>query len=225
MMIHKIVAMADNPNHLILMDNETRGNIWDLKTKRMVRHLPSFTGECTSDGKLGIHAPSKGGLQLIDMKTGQVMKTLIGQVAEGVNDVQARFSDTEDHVLYYHNGLQTLRAFRISDGQLVGTLRPHSRVTTWTCDKSGQIVVIGGLDGSLLTTFLYDEKTHPDSQTALANLPSRRYLADHLNIVVDDVNSNDNSEFRNLTVLTKAVQKFKCLINKDQQSSQVCVIQ
>uniref|UniRef100_A0A1I7RSF6 Bulb-type lectin domain-containing protein n=1 Tax=Bursaphelenchus xylophilus TaxID=6326 RepID=A0A1I7RSF6_BURXY len=163
--------------------------------------------------------------QLIDLKTGQVTKTLIGQVAEGVNDVQARFTATGEHILYYHNGLQTLRAYRVNDGQLIGTLRPHSRVTTWTSDNSGQEIVMGGLDGSLLTTFLYDEKIYPDSQKSLAHLPSRRYLADHLNIVVDDPASNDNTEFRNLTVLTKAVQKFKSLINKDQQSSQVCSIQ
>lgn len=54
------------------------------------------------------------------MKTGGVMRTLIGQVAEGVNDVKAMFTSTGEHVLYYHSGHQTLRAFRVADGQLIG---------------------------------------------------------------------------------------------------------
>lgn len=118
------------------------------------------------------------------MKNGQIVKTFIGQVAEGVNDVKAQFTKTGEHVLYYHSGQQTLRAHRMSDGLLVGTFRPHSRITTWTSDESGQMIVIGGQDGSLLTSFLYDLKIYPDSQRNLAQLPSRRYLAEHLNIPV-----------------------------------------
>lgn len=125
-----------------------------------------------------------GGAQLIDMKTGQVEKNLIGRVAEGVNDVRAQFTAGGQHVLYYHSGHQTLRAFRVADGQLVGTLRPHARITTWTCDQSGQLVVVGGQDGSLLTVFLYDDKVFPEAQKQLARLQSRRYLAEHLNLPV-----------------------------------------
>ena len=77
------------------------------------------------------------------MKTGATARTLIGYVAEGVNDVRAEFTPTGKHVLYYHNGYQTLRAFRVSDGKLIGTLRPHAQITTWTCDSKGEKVVIG----------------------------------------------------------------------------------
>lgn len=53
------------------------------------------------------------------MKTGAIVKTLIGYVAEGVNDVQAEFTPTGKHILYYHNGHQTLRIFRVSDGNFI----------------------------------------------------------------------------------------------------------
>lgn len=141
------------------------------------------------------------------------MRTLIGQVAEGVNDVKVRrqrfsrsyknfnfkalFTATGEHVLYYHSGHQTLRAFRVADGQLIGklfqikkhfcvlgTFRPHARISCATSDSSGERIVIGGQDGSLLTAFLYDEKVHPEAQRSLASLPSRKYLAECLGITV-----------------------------------------
>ena len=43
------------------------------------------------------------------MKSGNTLKTLIGAVAEGVNDVTATFTPNGAHVLYYHNGHKTLR--------------------------------------------------------------------------------------------------------------------
>ena len=77
------------------------------------------------------------------MKTGAIVRTLIGYVAEGVNDVKAEFTPTGKHVLYYHNGHQTLRAFRVSDGALIGTFRPHAQITTWISDSKGEKIVIG----------------------------------------------------------------------------------
>lgn len=143
----------------VVMDGETRGAIWDVKNRKLVRNLPNFTGVCTEDGKLGLHAPNRGGLhvlnslffvnfmefslKIIDMKSGTIIRTLIGQVAEGVNDVQARFTPNGSHVLYYHSGHQTLRIFRVANGQLIGTLRPHAQITTWSCDHNGEKIAIG----------------------------------------------------------------------------------
>lgn len=118
------------------------------------------------------------------MKTGSFHRTLIGQVTEGVNSVKAMFTPTDSHVLYYHSGQQTLRAFRVIDGQLIGTLRPHAHITTWCVDPSGQRIVIGCQDGSLLTAILFDEVINLNAKQNLAILPSRRYLADHLGISV-----------------------------------------
>ncbi|KAI6183551.1 Leucine-rich repeat and WD repeat-containing protein [Aphelenchoides bicaudatus] len=224
MNIHKMLAVNSNQNHIVLMDNETRGAVWDIKNKKIVRHLPAFTGVLTQDGRLGLNAPNRGGLHVVDIKTGGVMRTLIGQVAEGVNDVKAMFTSTGEHVLYYHSGHQTLRAFRVADGQLIGTFRPHARITTWSSDSSGERIVIGGQDGSLLTAFLYDEKAHPETQRSLACLPSRKYLADFLGITVEETDESENADVRNLTIVTKAVQKFKNLTLKNQNSA-VCSIQ
>ncbi|KAI6199667.1 hypothetical protein M3Y96_00651200 [Aphelenchoides besseyi] len=224
MEIHALIPVPTSSNNLIVMDNESRGAMWDLKAKKIIRHLPTFSGMCTTNGKLGLHAPSaKGGLHIVDMKSGATVKTLIPLKCPTnccVNDVQARFTATDDHVLYYHSGQQTLRAFRVVDGQLIGTFRPHSRIITWTSDPTGEKIVIGGADGSLITAFLYDEQTHPNAQKNLAVLPSRRYLADHLGIVVDDgAETTENVDVRNLTIVSKAVQKFKGLTVKHENSA------
>lgn len=77
------------------------------------------------------------------MKSGSIIRTLIGKVAEGINDVEACFTPNGLHVLYYHSGHQTLRAFRVSDGQLIGTFRPHAQITSWSYDHNGKKIVIG----------------------------------------------------------------------------------
>ncbi|KAI6228769.1 Leucine-rich repeat and WD repeat-containing protein [Aphelenchoides fujianensis] len=241
MEIHSLIPVPSNNNHLIVMDTESRGTVWDLKAKKILRHLPTFSGMCTTDGKLGLHAPSKGGLHvnrghedgrdLEDTREFPLQlltpsfSVWVGQVAEGVNDVQARFTGSDLHALYYHSGQQTLRAFRVADGKLIGTFRPHARITTWASDASGQKIVIGGQDGSLLTAFLYDESTHSDAQQALAVLPSRRFLAEHLGIAVNEEETEANVDVRNLTIVSKAVQKFKGLTVAKQQNSAVCSIQ
>uniref|UniRef100_A0A0M3JWN1 ANAPC4_WD40 domain-containing protein n=1 Tax=Anisakis simplex TaxID=6269 RepID=A0A0M3JWN1_ANISI len=182
-----LVAMPNSSSRVIVMESASKGAIWDIKLVKLVRILPTFNGVVTSDGKLGLHAPNRGGLFIIDMRTGSIMRTLIGNVVEGVNDVKAEFTLTGQHVLYYHSGHRTLRAFRVSDGSLVGTFRPHARITSWACDLRGYSLVIGGQDGSLLTTILFDEKTEKrDMLQVVAQLPSRRYLAEYLKIPVND---------------------------------------
>lgn len=64
MEIHRMLPLNSNQNHLVLMDNENRGAIWDMKNKKIVRHLPAFTGVLSEDGKLGLNSPNKGGLHV-----------------------------------------------------------------------------------------------------------------------------------------------------------------
>lgn len=66
--IHRMLPIHSNPNHLVLMDTESRGAVWDIKNKKIIRHLPAFTGVLTQDGKLGLNAPNKGGLHASFLK-------------------------------------------------------------------------------------------------------------------------------------------------------------
>ena len=44
------------------MDGDARGCVWDIKNRKLLRILPNFNGVISNDGKLGLYAPTKGGL-------------------------------------------------------------------------------------------------------------------------------------------------------------------
>lgn len=54
----------------------------------------------------------RGGLELIELKKGQTVRTFIPKVAEGVFTIICLFNKTDEYVLYYHSGKKTLRVFR-----------------------------------------------------------------------------------------------------------------
>ena len=49
-------------------------------------------------------------MEILDLRSGQVVRTLIPKIAEGIFDVIAMFSQTNDYVLYYHSGRKTIRS-------------------------------------------------------------------------------------------------------------------
>lgn len=52
------------------MIGSEKGCIIDIKTKRNVRSIPKWNGSCTKDGKFGLYAPSRGGLELLELRKG-----------------------------------------------------------------------------------------------------------------------------------------------------------
>uniref|UniRef100_A0AC35GW83 Uncharacterized protein n=1 Tax=Panagrolaimus sp. PS1159 TaxID=55785 RepID=A0AC35GW83_9BILA len=57
--VHRLIPMPHNANQLVVMDGENRGSIWDVRHLKLIRSLPTFGGDITEDGKLGLHAPNK----------------------------------------------------------------------------------------------------------------------------------------------------------------------
>ena len=55
-----------------------------------------------------------GGMDILDLRTGHVVRTLIPKIAEGIFDVIAMFTKTNEYVLYYHSGRKTIRSCQIS---------------------------------------------------------------------------------------------------------------
>ena len=75
------------------------------------------------DGRYGLYAPATGGMEMLDLRTGRVCKTLIPKISEGIFDVMAVFNATNEYVLYYHSGRKTIRAFRRKDGTMIANFR------------------------------------------------------------------------------------------------------
>ncbi|CAI2355495.1 unnamed protein product [Caenorhabditis sp. 36 PRJEB53466] len=196
--INKVIAMPYSNSQVIVVENDSKASIWDIKLRKFNRTLSQFNGDVSNDGKMGLFAPAKGGLFIIDMRTGHAVKTLIGNVAEGVNDVTCSFSPNGHHVFYYHSGHKTLRVFRVLDCQLIGTFRPHATITCWTYDPEGLSVIIGGQDGSLLTVILNDPIAKEETLKKISILPCRRHLAEFLHMPIPEENELDNFDLKNL---------------------------
>jgi len=121
----QMVSVPNHPTRIgLLSEGCDGGQVCDWKRKLLVVELPHWSGQCTSDGRLGLYVPVHGGLQLIDMTSGQVVHSLIGCVAEGVFTTQTMFTPNDRHVVHFHAGRSSVRVFRVDDGKQVSSLAP-----------------------------------------------------------------------------------------------------
>ena len=47
------------------MQRTVQGVVFDVRTKKHVRTIRRWSGQVTKDGRLGLYAPSRGGLELV----------------------------------------------------------------------------------------------------------------------------------------------------------------
>ena len=134
-----------------------------------------FLGCCSKNGQYGLFSPSRGGLDLLDLKHGNVVKTLIPKVAEGINNVIAKFNETDEHVLYYHSGHKTLRVFRVTDGEMIADYRVPSNLTSLESTTDGNHVALGMVDGNISILTIADPRK-PKMENYLRCLPSRQVM-------------------------------------------------
>jgi hypothetical protein len=144
----------------------------DVKNKKYVRAIPQWGGSCSSDGRYGLYAPSKGGLDMLDLRHGTVLRTLIPKIAEGIFNVICKFNETNEYVLYYHSGRKTLRIFRVNDGAMIANYRVPSDLSSLESTTDGNSVVLGMVDGNLSVLTIADPKK-PNMSEYLKALPSR----------------------------------------------------
>nr|CAD7425562.1 unnamed protein product [Timema monikensis] len=169
--ILSMVPMPHKPNLVALIDPD-KGSILDIRSKRIVRTIPKWGGSCTKDGKYGLYAPSRGGLELLELKKGHLVKTFIPKVAEGVFTVICMFNKTDEYVLYYHSGKKTLRVFRTSDTQMIANFRVQAELSAVESTEDGTGIVLGTVDGCLSVLAIADP-AKPSMREYLAALPSR----------------------------------------------------
>ncbi|XP_046986255.1 NACHT and WD repeat domain-containing protein 2 [Schistocerca americana] len=166
-----LIAMPHKAQLVALIDAE-KGSIIDIRQKRVVRSVPKWGGSCTKDGKFGLYAPSRGGLELLELKHGTTVKTFIPKVAEGVFTVICMFNKTDEYVLYYHSGKKTLRVFRTQDAEMIANYRVQAELTAIESTEDGRAVVLGTVDGCVSALALADPDK-ADVVSFLTTLPSR----------------------------------------------------
>merc|ERR1719206_1663443 len=96
--VTKIIALPDKPSVVALIDVD-KGNLMDIIQRKFIKSIPCWDGTCSKDGRYGLYAPATGGMEMLDLRTGKVCKTLIPKVAEGIFDVMAVFNATNEYVL------------------------------------------------------------------------------------------------------------------------------
>ncbi|XP_015602008.1 NACHT and WD repeat domain-containing protein 2 isoform X2 [Cephus cinctus] len=169
-----IVSIVPMPNRAqwIGIIGSDKGSIMDINKKKIVRSIPKWSGNMSKDGKYTLYAPSRGGLELIELKKGTTVKTYIPKVAEGVFTVICMFNRTDEYVLYYHSGRKTIRVFRASDCEMIANYRVQAELSAIDSTYDGKGIVLGTVDGCVSVLAIADPQKS-DMKDYLANLPSR----------------------------------------------------
>jgi hypothetical protein len=159
-----IISMVTIPKqpHLIGLIDVDKAIVMNVRDKKVFLVLPKWSGQISSDSKYGLFAPTRGGLEIFEFRTGKTVRTLIGKVAEGVYDVIAFFTPTNTHVIYYNKGKRTIRVFRTVDGLQIADMKCPAKVRQAIATPDGQALVVGYEDGAV-QMFLIVDRFEPES--------------------------------------------------------------
>ncbi|XP_034936822.1 NACHT and WD repeat domain-containing protein 2 [Chelonus insularis] len=169
--ISSVIPMPNKPQ-LVGIIGSDKGSIIDINKKKIIRSIPRWSGNISKDGKYTLYAPSRGGLDLVELKKGTTVKTYIPKVAEGVFTVISMFNRTDEYVLYYHSGRKTIRVFRSSDCEMIANYRVSAELTAIDSTYDGKSIVLGTVDGCVSVLAIADSQK-PEMKSYLENLPSR----------------------------------------------------
>merc|ERR1712098_483890 len=103
----------------------------------------------TKDGRYGLCAPARGGLEVIEMRRGATIRSLIPRISEGVFTVKCNFTSCNNYVFYYHGGRKTIRVFRVREGRLIATYKVGAELSAIACSSDGRRLALGTVDGCL----------------------------------------------------------------------------
>ena len=169
--VNNMVVLPEKAGTVALIDAE-KGSIMDVVNKKFVKSIMGWGGNHTKDGKYGLCAPPSGGMDILDLRSGAIVRTLIPKISEGIFDVIATFNQTNEYVLYYHSGRKTIRAFRRKDGVQIANYRVQADLKGMKTSSDGKSIVLGMGDGSMTTLTIADPSS-PDTKAYLNSLPSR----------------------------------------------------
>lgn len=213
-----IVPFYESPHMVAIIDNE-KGNIINCRDKKFVRSIKNWNGRLTRDDKFGLFAPTRGGLEFLDLRSGLRVKVFIPKVAEGVFDVDTLITQNDMHIIYYHTGKRTIRVYRISDCKKVADYKSAAKVRTMICTQDSRALVFGCEDGTVNMLIIAD----PLDEESVANL--RAWRADQLTLYSRDGNILNSSPKKRsgcllIVLLTQVCRQPKkadiCLTISDQ---------
>jgi hypothetical protein len=174
-----MVPMYKSPHWVAIIDND-KGALINVKDKKFVRSVQKWNGRATKDDKNGLYAPTRGGMEVIDLKTSKSVKVLIPKVAEGVFDVDTLITENDKHVIYYHTGKRTIRVFRLEDGKKVADYKSTAKVRCMICSQDSKLLIFGCEDGTVNVLIIAD----PEMEDNVNYL--REWRSDQMNMFMRD---------------------------------------
>ncbi|CAF0996732.1 unnamed protein product, partial [Rotaria sordida] len=150
-----MVTIPKQPYLIGLIDSE-KGIVMNVRDKKVHLTLPKWGGQISSDGKYGLYAPTRGGLEIFEFRNGKVIRTLIGKIAEGVFEVLTFFTPTNNHVIYYNKGKRTIRVFRTQDGKQIADMKCPAKVRQALGTHDGRALIVGYEDGAIQMFLIVD---------------------------------------------------------------------
>ncbi|XP_026300938.1 NACHT and WD repeat domain-containing protein 2 isoform X2 [Apis mellifera] len=166
------ITPMPNKSYWVGIIGSDKGIILDINKKKIIRTILKWSGNISKDGKYTLYAPSRGGLELLELKKGTTIKTYIPKVAEGVFTVISMFNRTDEYVLYYHSGRKTIRVFRSTDCEMIANYRVQTELSAIDSTYDGKSIVLGTVDGCVSVLVIADPKKE-NMKEYVANLPSR----------------------------------------------------
>lgn len=158
-----MVTMCEKPHYVVLVDAE-KGHIINVKDRKFIRSIPKWNGRATKDDKYGLYAPSRGGLELIELRYGTKIKTFIPKIAEGVFDVDTLITENDKHVVYYHSGKRTIRLFNMETGKQIANYKSAARVRCMVAAQDSKSIIFGCEDGTvnmlIIADPMYEDYVH-----------------------------------------------------------------
>ena len=174
-----MVPMYKNPHYIAIVDSD-KGTFINVKDKKFVRSIQKWNGRATKDDKNGLYAPTRGGMEVLDLKNGSRVKVLIPKVAEGVFDVDTIITENDKHVVYYHSGKRTIRLFRLEDGKKIADYKSTAKVRCMICSQDSKNLIIGCEDGTVNMLMIVD----PEIEDYVNNL--REWRAEQMTLFMRD---------------------------------------
>jgi WD40 repeat protein len=191
--------------------------IMDIYTQRILNKICRWNGQSTSDGTYGLFAPSRGGLELIDLRYGSTVKVLLPQTSEGVLSVVTSFTATDEYVYYYHSAKKIIRLIRLEDGKVIANYKVSAEAKVIKSTPDGKYLVVGGVDGSFIVLMIVDPNKKA-SLKQLNELPSR----------VTDKAAREKNPFMSWKMAAKlatiAARSYTKIVSDEETNSKLCTL-
>lgn len=133
-----------------------------------------WNGCSTQDGTLGLVTRENGVLDLVNLKTGEPVKTLIPRQTQVSVEAKMMFAADYQYVVHYHVSRNLIRLFCTTDSKSVKLFYPRAKITSITLPRISSLASDDKEYGRYITLMVRDPSM-PDTTSRVSSLPPRQH--------------------------------------------------